>query len=210
MLKGDEVLAREGQRIRSELVRNTIISTALEMGKEEGFDSISIRKIINKMQYSTGVVYHHFKDKQEILDAIEMEETKKLYARIATTHDDKKDFLYNTKAVFHMITRLAYEEPEIYNLVVLRKYRRKEDNHETHDKSSKPMWIAKISESIEKGIKSGLIKEMDPMRAAYSVWSSFLGLNLLISYDKDLTIEEVEDMFQVHMNIILKGILKHE
>lgn len=203
-------MAREGQKIRSELVRQTIIDTALEMGKKEGFDSISIRKIINKMQYSTGVVYHHFKDKQEILDAIEMEETKKLYARIAMIHDDKKDFVHNTKEVFHMVTRLAHEEPEIYNLVVLRKYRRKEDNNETHEKSSKPMWITKISESIEKGIKSGKLKEMDPMRAAYSVWSSFLGLNLLISYDKDLTVEEVEEMFQVHMNIILKGILKNE
>ncbi len=202
-------MSREGQKMRSELVRQSIIDTALEIGKKEGFDSLSIRKIINKMEYSTGVVYHHFKDKQEILDVIEMEETKKLHSDIAKLHDENKDFVYNTTAVFHMITRLSYKEPEIYNLVVLRKYKRKENN-ENSRASSRPMWITMISQSIQKGIQSGDIKEMDPTRAAYSIWSSFLGFNLMISYEKDLTLNEVEEMFQVQMNIILKGVLKHE
>lgn len=203
-------LSREGQKMRSELVRQSIIDTALEMGKKEGFDSISIRKIINKMEYSTGVFYHHFKDKQEILEAIEMEETKKLHSDIAKVHDENKDFVYNTTAVFHMITKLAYKEPEIYNLVVLRKYKRKENTNENPRSSSGPRWITVISQSIQKGIQSGDLKEMDPTRAAYSIWSSFLGFNLLISYEKDLTLDEVEEMFQVQMNIILKGVLKHE
>lgn len=139
-----------------------------------------------------------------------MEETKKLYIDIAKLYDENKDFVYNTTAVFHMVTRLAYNEPEIYNLVVLRKYKRKENTNENPRESSSPRWITTISESIKKGIQSGDLKEMDPTRAAYSIWSSFLGFNLLISYEKELTLNEVEEMFQVQMNIILKGVLKHE
>ena len=68
-------MARDEQRERSEKVRQAILDTAMEMGLREGFDEVSIRKITQKMKYSTGVVYHHFKERQEIIDAIEQAET---------------------------------------------------------------------------------------------------------------------------------------
>lgn len=194
-------MSREDQKMRSETVRQTILNTALEMGIREGFESISVRKIINEMKYSTGVVYHHFKDKQEIIDAIEAEETNKLYTAITDLLDDTKDIVCNMEAVFHLITRLAFEEPEKYNLVVLHKYSRRNSNQ--------PKWISYISENLKDGIQAGLIKEMDVDKSAFSIWSSFLGFNLLISRHTNLTIEEVEEMFQVQIDIIWKGVLNN-
>jgi len=101
-------MAREEQKMRSEMIRQKILDTALEMGIEEGFEAVSIRKIIQKMKYSTGVVYHHFKDKQEILDAIEVAETGWLRSQILELLDDKKDVITNMKTVFHRILLLAF------------------------------------------------------------------------------------------------------
>lgn len=195
-------MAREEQKMRSEVVRQTILDTALEIGITEGFEAVSIRKIIQKMQYSTGVVYHHFKDKQEIIDAIEIAETGWLRSQITELLDDKKDVITNMKAVFHRILLLAYEEPEKYNLIVLHKYSR--------SKSNKPEWISHISQNLKEGMEAGFIKKMDSEKAAFSIWSSFLGFNLMISRYTDLTLENAEELFSTQFDIILGGILNHE
>ena len=49
-------MAREDQKMRSEQVRQAILDTALKMGMGEGFDELSIRKIIKEMNYSTGII----------------------------------------------------------------------------------------------------------------------------------------------------------
>lgn len=195
-------MAREEQKMRSELVRQAILDTALEIGIREGFEEVSIRKIINEMKYSTGIIYHHFKDKQEIIDAIEQKETEQLQRKITELLEDNQDILSEMETVFHMIMKLAFEEPEKYNLIVLHKYSRKNPGQ--------PGWISHLGEELEKAMDAGKIRKMDCEKAAFSIWSSFLGFNLMISRHIDLTIDEAEEMFLVQFDIILKGVLSNE
>lgn len=193
-------MAREDQKMRSDSVRQAIIDTALQMGLEEGFEAISVRKIISRMNYSTGVVYHHFKDKQEIIDAIEASETAKYYGIISQLVDNSVDAVTNMTTVFHRSMQLALEEPEKYNLIVLHKYSR--------NKPSPSPWISHISENLQREIQAGRIRPMDAPKAAFSIWSSFLGFNLMISRLEGLTSEQAEAMFAVQVDIIFKGVIK--
>lgn len=192
-------MAREEQKLRSEQVRRSILDTALEIGMQEGFEAVSIRKITQKMKYSTGVVYCHFKDKQEILDAIEESETQKLYSAISSLLDDAKDAVYNMKTVFHGIMRLAFESPHLYSLIVLQKFGR--------SRTEQPIWIAYLSDNLKKDLETGLIRKLDADMTAFSVWSSFLGFNLMIAQKPGLTGEEAERLFQTEFGLITEGIL---
>jgi AcrR family transcriptional regulator len=191
-------MAREGQRLRSESVRQEILDTALFIGLEQGFEEVSIRKIIQKMKYSTGVVYYHFGDKQEIIDAIEAAQTQWLHGEIQKLIEQDQDIFREMEAVFRRVMRLAYEEPEKYNLIVLHKYSRQ--------KTERPEWVAYLSQKFEAAMKSGLIREMDSEKAAFSVWSSFLGFSLMISRQKGITLDRAEELFRVQFDIILQGI----
>ena len=193
-------MARDEQKERSEKVRQAILDTAMEIGLKEGFDEVSIRKITQKMKYSTGVVYHHFKERQDIIDAIEEAETLRLNAMIASMQDESKSILENMESTFHRVTLLAREEPELYNLIVLRKYSRK--------KPEKPRWLGFLSGRLKAGMEAGLIREMDPDKAAFSVWSSFLGFNLMVSRLQAMPLDEVEDMFRTQFDVLLRGIRK--
>lgn len=195
-------MAREEQKQRSEMVRQAILDTALEIGMEEGFEELSVRKIINRMGYSTGVIYHHFRDKQEIIDAVEVSQTELMQEKIGLILDDSKNITENMAAVFHEIMLLAFYEPERYNLIVLHKYSRK--------KQGNPQWFSHISDGLKKGIQEGMIRQMDADKAAFSIWSSFLGFNLMISRRTNLTLEEAEALYQMQLQIILKGILDYE
>ncbi len=195
-------MPREEQKMRSEYIRQAILDTALEIGIKEGFEEVSIRKIIKQMNYSTGVVYHHFKDKQEIINAIETAQTQWLHGQIKELLDPNKDIADEMETVFFRITRLAYEEPEKYNLIVLHKYSRRN--------AGKPQWISHLSKRLKAGMDTGLIRRLEPEKAAFSIWSSFLGFSLMISTHMDLSWEQVEEMFQIQLNVILKGVLLHE
>ena len=149
-------MAREDQKMRSGQVRQAILDTALEMGMREGFDELSIRKIIKEMNYSTGIIYYHFKDKQEIIDAIEEKETEWLKNKIMEiiqpemgiiSENPKMDIIQEMEKVFQMIMRLAVEEPEKYNLIVLQKYSRR--------KPAKPGWILYLHPTWKKPWKKG-------------------------------------------------------
>lgn len=193
-------MAREDQRMRSDNVRQAILDTALEIGLEEGFEALSVRKIISRMNYSTGVVYHHFEDKQEIIDAIEDSETKQFYGEISGIMDDSADTVENMIAVFRRATQLALDEPEKYNLIVLHKYSRR--------KSGNSPWIAHISERLKRDMDTGRLRAMDPDKAAFSIWSSFLGFNLMISRMEGITAQQAQAMFDVQTEIIFKGVIK--
>lgn len=195
-------MAREEQRQRSESVRQAILDTALEIAQEEGFEALSVRKIIHRMGYSTGVVYHHFRDKQEIIDAIEASESEKMRGRIEGLLDDSQDIVDNMTAVFHEIMLLALREPEKYNLIVLRKFSRQTQ--------SRPQWTHYIAQGLQKGMEAGRLRRMDAEQAAFSLWSSFVGFNLMISCSPGLTAQQAEALFQTQLQIILRGILHHE
>ena len=53
-----------------EVMRELIISAAKEIIAKEGFDNLSIRKIAKKIEYSPSIIYHYFKDKDEILNSV--------------------------------------------------------------------------------------------------------------------------------------------
>ncbi len=193
-------MAREDQKMRSDAVRQAILDTALDIGLREGFEAVSIRKIIGRMKYSTGVVYHYFKDKQEIIDAVEASETAWLSGEIRSILNEEADALSGMLAVFRRVMRLAVEEPERYNLIVLHKYARK-------NPGATP-WIVHLSGTLHAEMDSGRLRRMDPTRAAFSVWSSFLGFNLMISRQQGITLEAAGALFETQADIILKGMLK--
>lgn len=47
-----------------------ILSISAKLFIEKGFDKTSIQDIINELGMSKGAIYHHFKSKEEILDAV--------------------------------------------------------------------------------------------------------------------------------------------
>jgi len=195
-------LAREEQKLRSDSVRQAILDSALEIGLKEGFEAVSVRKLSNKIKYSTGVVYHYFNDRQEIIDALEASETARFRGLVTELADDSRDSAYNVTTVFHRVMRLALEEPEKYNLIVLHKYSR-------HFPET-PLWLSHLSVTLKRDMDAGLVRRMDAEKAAFSIWSSFVGFNLMISRLPEVSTEEAEKLFEIQKNIILKGILNNE
>ena len=48
-------------------MKDDILAAAKEIANQEGYESISIRKIARKIEYTPSIIYHYFSNKEEIL-----------------------------------------------------------------------------------------------------------------------------------------------
>lgn len=58
---------KERKEREREEMRSLILTAASEIMKTEGIDSLSIRKIATRIEYSPAIIYHYFQDKDDIV-----------------------------------------------------------------------------------------------------------------------------------------------
>ena len=51
-------------------MKELILSAANDIVVKEGYDKLSIRKIANSIEYSPSLIYHYFKDKDQIINVL--------------------------------------------------------------------------------------------------------------------------------------------
>ena len=92
------------RRLRDkEKVREAILKTAWQMVKDEGWQSLSIRKIADAIEYSVPVIYDHFENKDAILFEFGKEGFQMLARKMQVAknkHTNPKDQLKTIAATF--------------------------------------------------------------------------------------------------------------
>lgn len=197
-------MGRERQQQKNAETRNAIINAAIEIGLEEGFDELSIRKITDKLGYSVAIVYHYFKDKQEILDTIHNKTSMELMDAVKDCIKPDRSFAKNCKTVYKMISEILVYNPDTFKLIFLNQYA-------TSNESIKP-WLDMIRQSIEYGISKGELREVDSEILSYMLLNAFV-VNQMVMQENENTSNEtsnkrVEEIFLTELDIILNGIIK--
>lgn len=192
-------MGRERQTQKNEATRKAIIETAISIGLDEGFDELSIRKITDKLGYSSGIVYHYFKDKQEILDTIHNQTSMELKETIDTCIKEGRSFTENTKLVFKMLSEISIHQPDMFKLILLNKYSHKSDSIE--------LWLDMIKRCVEMGIKTGELRNIDVEITSYIMLNSFLVAQMIINEKEGIEKNKIEHIFETELDIILNGLL---
>lgn len=195
-------MGRERQIQKNAETRKAILDTAVSIGLEEGFDKLSVRKITDMLGYSSGIVYHYFKDKQEILDTIHKQTSMELKDAVAACIKPDRSFADNTKVVFKMLTEVSVCEPDMFKLILLNKY--------SHKSDSVAVWLDMITRCVDMGIKSGELRNIDAEITSYTMLNSFLMAQMIIFEHDNADKATIENIFDTELDIILNGILSRE
>ncbi|MEP5612049.1 MAG: TetR/AcrR family transcriptional regulator [Cyclobacteriaceae bacterium] len=85
--------------------KNTVIEVATKLFAEQGFENTSVAKICEVANVSKGLVYHHFKSKDEILEEIFTSTTKKMMEmnKAVTRDSPKKQLTDLITAIFSQL-----------------------------------------------------------------------------------------------------------
>src|ERR1700730_15343670 len=106
------------RRLRQkEEVRANILATAWQIAKEDGWESVSIRKIAEAIEYSAPVIYDHFQNKEAILWEFAKEGFKGLSKKIQQAKEKFNDPAEQLKAIADAYWRFAFKNKEHYQLM---------------------------------------------------------------------------------------------
>lgn len=195
-------MGRERQIQKNAETRKAILDAAVSIGLEEGFEELSIRKITDKLGYSSGIVYHYFKDKQEILDTIHEQTSMELKDVIDACIKPDRSFAENLRVVFKMLAEISVYDPDVFKLILLNRY--------SHNNDSVNVWIDSTKRCLDMGIESGELRNIDSEITSYILLNCFLVSQMIINEKGNADETTVSKIFNTELDVILNGIINRE
>ncbi|CAN5476798.1 TetR/AcrR family transcriptional regulator [soil metagenome] len=178
-------MAKSGRKQRErEMVRQEILDAAREMFVTDGYENVSIRKIADRIDISTFLIYTHFQDKSELLHAVCDSIFEGLSVSILDswrTAADPLELLRNGLAAY---IQFALEDPHFYEAVFItpiEKYNgiSKPDFDKTMGKRAFELLLASVNDCME----AGLIRKGDVFLTGHTLWAAIHGTaSLLITH----------------------------
>jgi AcrR family transcriptional regulator len=107
----------ERRRRQKDEVRSSILTTAWQMVKIDGWQSLSIRKIADAIEYSVPVIYDHFQNKEAILMEFAREGFNLLSKRVQQAKEKSDDPAEQLKIMADAYWNFAFKNKEYFQLM---------------------------------------------------------------------------------------------
>ncbi|QNL48035.1 TetR/AcrR family transcriptional regulator [Olivibacter sp. SDN3] len=107
----------ERKQRQMEEVRATILKQSWQIVKDEGWQSLSIRKIADAIEYSTPVVYRHFESKDAILEEFSREGYALLADKLCCAKADHSSPDQQLLAMSYAYWEFAKQHPKHYQIM---------------------------------------------------------------------------------------------
>lgn len=164
------------ERQKTEM-REAILSAALKLFSDKGFDNVTMRNIADEIEYSVGTIYLYFKDKGEIFFELHNRGFAEFYKKQLSVQRIK-DPIERLKAHGEAYVKFAMESPEYYDLMFISRTPAKEIKKSEHwEEGERTYEILKLN--IKQAMEAGYFKNVDLDVAAFSLWSFVHGMSSL-------------------------------
>ena len=205
-------MSRERQLRKQEEIRNIILDAARNIISKEGVQGLSIRKITNAIEYSPAIVYHYFKDKNQIVESLATEGYEKILASIRSVKIDKSKPEKEIEDVFRKYIESSLSHTEEYKAFMLSEDSTILAKTRILEKgiSEKSQTMRLLDSCIKRGIEQGIFEPYNEELTAQIIWSSTFGLIIKIILEKDISKEQINRLIDQHFNILFKGIIKRK
>ena len=173
------------ERQKTEM-RDAILSAALKLFSDEGYDNVSMRRIASKIEYSVGTIYLYFKDRDEIFFELHKLGFEEFYKRQLAVQDVKDPLERLTEHGLAYI-QFAIDQPMYYDLMFISRIPAKTIIKQHEWKSGNRTYdILKLN--ISQAKDAGKFKDIDIEVAAFSLWSFVHGISSLFVRDRMMMI----------------------
>lgn len=111
-------ISERKEREKEEL-RDLILNAAREIFVTHGYEATSIRKIADRIEYSPGIIYHYFKDKNDLLLALHEKAFEQKIKTLFTSVSHISDPMDRLEATGYAYLSYALEQPQDYELMFI-------------------------------------------------------------------------------------------
>lgn len=111
----------ERKEREKEEMRRDILNAAQKIAGSEGINEISIRKIAGRIDYSPGIIYHYFKNKDEIIENLIEQNYRKILESLSSLHSCSQPIEEKMKESAKSYIITAVQMGDIYQSMMLNK-----------------------------------------------------------------------------------------
>ena len=189
--------------------RVLILNAAMEIISEEGIDNLSIRKIASKIEYSPAIIYHYFKDKDDVINQLLKNEYNEILLTLFSDEilkmPPEKRLIKSTKNYINMALKMG----DKYKIIMLN------NSKEVIQHTSVLFQGASIERQALKMLCSCLeninhIKLMDKSEielTAQIIWTSTFGLIMRLITENTIPDVQKERLINHHIKFITSAVM---
>jgi len=182
-----------------EKIKEKILQAAIKLFAKEGYENVSMRKLSEKIQYSPGTIYLHYKDKESILFELHTIAFQKFYEALSKSESEKNP-IKRLELMGHNYLEFAWQNPEYYDLMFI-------NNCVSASIEKEKRWIgmdsyALLQRTIADCAEQGYIAKHNIEPATFSMWAFVHGIASLVIKKRVSGIKEEE------LNYLIEGSLK--
>lgn len=165
---------KERQDRERQAVTTSILDAARDLFVAEGYQSVSIRKIAERIEYSPAAIYSYFASKDDIFLALAAEGFHRLDEKVqaAMKIDDP---LENVRSCWWAFYEFSQEQPAYFELMFVdRSVPRITEQWEGFEVLQQ--MLTNAVQAIQKAIDAGAFpKTLSPNAAMHMLWASLIG-----------------------------------
>lgn len=195
------------RQLEKENLRQEILDAARELFVAEGFDSVSMRKIADRIGYSPTTIYLYFKDKSELLQEICESTFAKLSKQIEKSWTTTEDPLERLRLGLLSYIDFGLENPHHYDLVLIspKEMHLADLAIEFEDSMGRKAFDLLIKSVVE-CLEAGVIRQADVALTAQTLWAGLHGVTALLITHPGFPFVEKEMLIDSVVDTMIRGL----
>lgn len=200
-------MTRIRQQRHSEEIRERILVISRKIIAEKGPEALSIRQIAKEMDYSPGIIYHYFENKEEIILHVLREDYQKILSAVKPP-DESLPPDEGIGGAIRGYIKSALQYPLEYKAIMLSASAdilAFTSVLEEGISEKRPAFLQLVL-AIEAGVALGLFAACDAELTAQAIWAAMFGLLTRIIVESSISQAQQTKLIDRQIEIILKGI----
>ncbi len=195
-------------------LRVSIIDAARSLFVERGIEAVSMREIAKKIHYSPTTLYHHFADKESLLQAVCDEDFLKLAHGM---HEimQMPDLIARIRALGQGYAMFALQNPNHYRLMFMTpRTPCNRDKTLIQQGNTEQDAYAQLRLVVKDAFEAGLFKQdlTNDELIAQTLWAGIHGVcSLEISLGREAWVQwsDIQARLELMQNLLLNGVLRN-
>ena len=196
---------KERRAREREQLRHRILSAARELFVAEGYESVSMRKIADMIDYSPTTIYLYYKDKADLLDSVCKETLLNLLNTLDRLRKDKSDPVETLRRSGRAYVEFGLKYPQDYKLTfVVRPQFQKGLGLEEGSVGEKVFNYLRTM--VSECIRQKKFREVDIETTGQVLWSAVHGVTLLLIDFPDFPWTEKDKLIDTVIHTMIEGL----
>ena len=196
---------KERRAREKEQLRRRILSAARELFVTEGYESVSMRKIADMIEYSPTTIYLYYKDKADLLDSVCKETLLNLMNTLDLLRRDTSDPVETLRKSGKAYVEFGLKYPQDYKLTfVIRPQFQKGLGLQEGSVGEKVFNYLRTI--VSECIRQKKFRQVDVETTGQVLWSAVHGVTLLLIDFPDFPWTEKDKLIDMVIHTMIEGL----